>query len=627
MKHISHLVLAILLPSVSFAQVSVLTQHNDAMRTGANLNESILNVSNVDTAHFGKLCERLVDDEVYAQPLVVAGVYIAGFGTRNVLYIATVNNSVYAYDADERMITNPFWTTNLTPAGSRVIRAMDYSQAGACAGDFRDFAGNIGIVSTPCIDAATNTIYVVTKNKVTLTGEYQQWIHALDLRDGSEKPNSPKMIEATIPGHGYGNVNGVMTFDPFYHNQRAGLLLMNNVIYITWAGYCDFYPYNGWILGYDSQTLDRVVTYNAAVDGAAAGIWMSGGGISADESGNLYACTGNGTVGDSGNAADVSNRGHSILKLARSGNTLEVKSYFTPYNWQFMNDVDLDMGTCSVMLIPGTDMALTSGKEGILYVADRDSMGGVDTVDHVRQKINVGGSDTNGGTVYWESDSGGYVYIWPSVEQPLYRFNVNYSSGILDTASLQQSTILNNVKPGGIISLSSNGGQIGTGILWANIPLDWATPGVPNRPGILRAFDASDITHELWNSQMNAERDSIRNYPKFVPPTIANGRVYMSTFSGKVYMYGVYNPDGIEEFNDEPIKVFPNPFSDFLTIMLPDQSEIQISVRNTLGQQVFEKNELGEKMVKLDLGYLEAGIYFVTVRSKNKISVAKVIRN
>jgi len=612
----------------AFAQVSVLTQHNDNMRTGANTVESTLNISNVDTAHFGLLCERLVDDEVYAQPLVVAGINMPSYGVRNVLYLATVNNTVYAYDADDRLIVNPYWVVNLTPAGSRVPRALDYSMAGACGGDYRDFSGNMGIVSTPVIDTVTNTIYVLTKNRVTLSGEYQQWLHALDIRDGSEKPFSPVKMEASMPGHGNGNINNVMYFDAFYENQRAALILSDGVIYITWAGFCDFPPYNGWVLGYDAHTLDKVVTYSTAPNGWAAGVWMSGGGISADESGNLYLCTGNGQVGDGNDPTNLSNRGQSMLKLTRADTTLQVASYFTPYNWNFINDVDQDMGTCSVMLIPGTDMALTAGKEGYLYVADRDSMGGVDSVDHVRQRIDVGQTDCNGGSVYWHSDSGDYVYLWPSWEKPLLRYTVDHSNGTLDETSLQQSTMNNEVKPGGILSLSANGSQIGTGILWANVPLDWATAGVANRPGILRAFDAADITHEIWNSQMNAVRDSIKNYPKFVAPTIANGRVYMSTFSGKVNMYGIFNPDEVEELNPEQdIMCFPNPVKNIMNVYLKKNAGVfNLSVRNTIGETVYELDNITGHSISVDVSAFEKGIYFLTIETRSNVWTGKILK-
>jgi len=376
-----------------------------------------------------------------------------------------------------------------------------------------------------------------------------------------------------------------------------------------------------------AQTLDRVVTWCTAPTGWSAGIWMSGGGISEDEDGNLYACTGNGQVGDLG-IDSLTNRGESIVKITRADSTLVVSSFFTPYNWLYLNDVDADLGTCAVMLIPGTDMALTAGKEGILYVADKDSMGGVDSVDHVRQKINVN-TLCSGGTVYWSSDSGDYVYIWPSFEQPLYRYTVDHTTGTLDTTTLMQSTMTEDFIPGGILSLSANGSQAGTGILWANVPLDWATVGVPYRPSVLRAFDANDITHELWNSQQNAERDSIAMYPKFVPPTIANGKVYMATFAGKVFMYGIFDPDGVDDINAglPELVAYPNPFIRTLTINPQSGGALHISITNLPGQCVLEKDVSGNEKITLNLDFLVEGIYFVTVKSNDNVNTIRVVKD
>lgn len=628
MKKTSIAILMALIFSGAVAQVSVLTHHNDIMRMGANLRETILDITNVDTAHFGKLCDRVVDDQVYAQPLVVAGVNIPGYGERNVLYIATVNNSVYAYDADDRLIVNPFWNVNLTPAGSRVPNVQDFNDLNVCGGSYADFSGNIGILGTPVIDSATNTLYVVSKNRVNASGTHEQWLHALDLITGNEKPSSPVMIEASMPGNGDGNIGGTQYFNAIHENQRSGLLLSDNVVYITWAGYCDWPPYNGWILGYDAQTLQRVVTWSTAPNGFAAGIWMSGGGISADENGNIYACSGNGQVGYNGNAADVVNRGQSMIKLTRNNSTLQVSSFFTPYNFDFLNQFDLDMGTCAVMLIPGSDMAITAGKEGFLYVTDRDSMGGVDTVDHVRQKIDLGGVETHGGSLFWHSDSADYVYLWPSYEHPMLRYTVDYTTGTLDTSTMMQSTMTDDFKPGGILSLSSNGSQPGTGIVWANVPLAWADAGVPDRPSILRAFDASDITHELWNSQMNKERDSIKNYPKFVPPTIANGKVYMATFSGKVIMYGIFNPDGVEDINALPqVEVFPNPFCSHVNVYLKKKTgKCLISITNSIGDCVYELSFESREVITIDLSSLSKGIYFLSVHTTQGIATKKIVR-
>ena len=208
------------------------------------------------------------------------------------------------------------------------------------------------------------------------------------------------------------------------------------------------------------------------------------------------------------------------------------------------------------------------------------------------------GRECHGGSAFWHSDSADYVYIWPCFEHNLKRWNVDYLTGTLDTSTLMESTMSDDFIPGGIISVSSNGSQVGSGILWANVPLDWSNIGVPNRPSILRAFDASDITHELWNSQMNADRDSIRNFPKFVPPTIANGRVYMSTFSGFVNMYGIFSPDGIEEQVQQPIQVYPNPFTGVVNVWMKDKSrEMRIVVCNAIGEKVFEADKIGRAHV------------------------------
>ncbi len=613
---ISFVLFFLLSANLLTAQVSVLTQHNDNARTGANLQETRLDITTVDTSHFGKLCSRNVDDQVYAQPLVVSGVDIPGYGVRNVLYIATVNNSVYAYDADDRLIVNPFWNVNLTPAGSRVIRALDYSQAGVCGGAYTDFTMNIGIVSTPVIDTTTNTIYVLTKNIVTLTGEYEQWLHALDIRDGSEKPMSPVLIEATFEGTGDGSINGTISFNAQHENQRCALLLSQSVIYITWAGYCDWPPYHGWVLGYDSQTLQRVHAWMNTPNGIDGGNWMCGAGISADENGNLYLSSGNGTSRELSDSINFNNYGESIVKLTPVDTALNVSSFFTPFNHDFLSSSDLDLGTASVMLIPNTNWAVTAGKEGILYLLDRDTMGGLDTIDHVMQKIMIGslGTETHGGTVYWHSDSADYIYLWPAQEYYLLGYKIDYQNARLD--STMRSSMVDEFKPGGILSLSANGSTLGSGIVWANVPLEW--PGNANRPGILRAFDASDLSHELWNSQMNTGRDSINNYAKFVAPTIANGRVYMATFSGSVNMYGIFNPDGVEEVSNQlpSIQVYPNPLTNGL---LHFSKPISFYLYDEVGQELLCR----KKTKEVDVSAFEKGIYFI--RSDEGVS-AKIIK-
>src|ERR1700750_2351483 len=219
---------------IASAQKSVLTQHNDVNRTGWYDNETILNKTNVHAGSFGKIFSRDVDDQIYAQPLVKLNLAIPGKGTKNVVFVCTVNNSVYAFDADSANVSTPYWQINLTPAKSRVINRND--DTGACGGFYRDFSGNMGIVGTPVIDSATNTMYLVARSMDTTGGakNAQQYLHALDIPPGAEKANSPVLITASVSGTGDGSSGGLVSFDALHQNQRSGLLLLNGVVYMAW---------------------------------------------------------------------------------------------------------------------------------------------------------------------------------------------------------------------------------------------------------------------------------------------------------------------------------------------------------------------------------------------------------
>ena len=261
-----------------------------------NLNESFLNVTNVNTNQFGLLFSRNVDDQIYAQPLVMTNVSILGRGTHNLVIVATVNDSVYAFDADNPSVATPYWTTSFINPPNIVAPAnTDMSAIGACGGGYQDFSGNIGIVGTPVIDPVAGTIYLVARTKEYGTN-FVQRLHALDVSSGAERPNSPVIITATYPGTGDGNVGGVITFDPIRQNQRPGLALVNGTVYISWSSHCDNGPYHGWVIGYDQTTLQRVAVYNDTPNGSDGGIWMSGQAPAVDASGNLYLAVGNGTV-------------------------------------------------------------------------------------------------------------------------------------------------------------------------------------------------------------------------------------------------------------------------------------------------------------------------------------------
>ncbi len=478
--------------------VSVPTQHNDNTRAGWNDSETVLTTSNVNVTHFGALFSLLVDDQVYAQPLVVGDVAI-GTEHRNVVYVATVNNTLYAFDGDDGRL---YWKKNFTASGMRPPRNTDMT--GACGGTYTNFSGNLGVVGTPVA-------------------------------------GGPVRITATYAGNGDGSVNNVIGFDAQKQNQRQGLTLANGIVYVTFASHCDWGPYHGWILGYDAATLQRRVVYNDTPNGYAGGLWESGMGMAADAQGNLYVVTGNGTVGDSSDPTSLTNRGESALKLTPSGSTLQVASYFTPADYQALNDTDIDYGTMGSLLIPNSSYFLTGGKDGNLYLVNKDNMGGwVSSSNQVQQVVPLGsGSNMHCQAAYYKGSTKEFIYVW-SENDALRAIPFDRGSNLLDrTGEIDYSGLGGPTgQSGAVLSVSSNGSTDGTGILWASYAKSGDAESFVS-PGILRAFDASDVTKELWNNQQNPARDGAGMYAKFSPPTIANGHVYLPTFSNKVVVYGL----------------------------------------------------------------------------------------
>jgi len=511
--------------------VSVLTQHNDNTRAGWNDNETALTTSNVNVQQFGTVFTLPVDGEVYAQPLVVGHLSIGG-GNHNVVYVATVNNTLYAFDGDNGRL---YWQKNFTRSGWRPPKNTDMT--GACGGTYTNFSGSMGIVGTPVIDAASGTMYFVARS--TTGSQYVQYLHAVSIIDGSEV-TSPRVITATTSGTGDGSVNGTITFDPQRQNQRQGLTLLNGVVYVSFSSHCDWGPYHGWILGYDAATLQQQVVYNATPNGYAGGMWQSGTGMAADAQGSLYVVTGNGTVGVTGDPTSPTNRGESALKLTPSGSTLHVASYFTPQNFQALNDSDLDYGTMGGFLIPNSSYFLTGGKDGSLYLLNKDAMGGyVPSANQVQQIVALGSSaNMHCQTAYYKGSAKEFIYVW-SENQPLRAIPFGRSSNLLDPSSqIVGSAGFPTGQSGAVLAVSSDSSKDGTGILWAS----YASSGDAESfvsPGILRAFDANDVTKELWNNHQNVSRDGAGTYAKFSAPTIANGHVYLPTFSNRVVVYGL----------------------------------------------------------------------------------------
>ena len=504
---------------------AVLTQHNDNSRTGANLTETQLTVNNVNTNQFGLLYRRMVDDQIYAQPLVMTNVSIPGKGVHNVVYVATVNDSIYAFDADDGAVTNAYWADSFINAPN-IVAPRNTDMTGACGGNYKDFSGNMGIVGTPVIDPSSQTLYVVVRTKEP-GPSFVQRFHALDLATGAERPNSPVEIAA---------VNGVQ-FDPYKQNQRPALLLAGGYVYITWSSHCDWGPYHGWVIGYNTSDLTQPpVTFNATPSGSQAGIWMSNHGPAADDQGNIYLSTGNGTFDG------TSNFGESFLKLSRNPGGLAVASWFAPYNWSSLNGSDLDLGTGGVLLIPGTSLMLSGGKAGVLYLVNRDNMGGMSqgTSDtNIVQSWSIGSHAIHCGPVWWTGPNGSFAYIWAASADHLRQFQflstqkfnpINFASGRTAGGSGQA---------GGTLSLSANGTNSGSGILWAAVNTSQnANQAVV--AGTLHAYNAENVATELWSSDLISSRDSLGSLAKFVAPTVANGKVYMATFSNALNVYGLF---------------------------------------------------------------------------------------
>ena len=515
------------------AQVAVTTYHNDNSRTGQNTQETILTPANVNSTQFGKLFTTTVDGVVYAQPLYLPNVSVGG-GAHNVLYVATQHDSVYAIDADSGAI---YWQRSLIPSGgSTVSSATDLNNCG-------DIRVEVGITGTPVIDPTTDTLYVVAK--VKLNGVIYQYLHALNVGTGADKFGGPVNIEATVAGTASDGNGSTLTFNARQENQRAALLLENGHVIIGWASHCDKSPWHGWVISYDAATLAQEAVYNSSPTGYANGIWMSGSGLAADTSGNIYASTGNG----SWNSTD---RGDSVLKLgAPSNSTFPVLDYFTPYDQAVLASHDTDMSAGGLILLPttnGKELLTTTGKSGTLYLIDRTNMGKY-CVDETPACSN---SDPNvlqeipgiltgywGVPAYWN----GHLYFGGGNDntgdaEPLksYSFNAG-NSGRLST-SATSVTAKNYNFPGPDPSVSANGTS--DGIVWGMDNSRWqVTCSGDSNCQTLFAYDATNLSNMLYNSnQAPNNRDVPGSAVKFTTPTIANGKVYVGS-QGAVSGFGL----------------------------------------------------------------------------------------
>ena len=523
----------------NWQHVSVLTQHNDNTRAGLNNREAALNTSNVNGNLFGRLFDLLVDDDVFTQPLVYGNLNISG-GIHNVVFISTTNNTIYAYDADNGSF---YWKANYTQPGMNPPNTSQMTSS--WCNPYWGFNNHVGITGTPVIDSASKTIYFVAKSYQG--NNFYQYLHAVDISTGNEKSGSPVLIAGSVPGSGDGSVNNVVTFDPLRENQRQALTLTNGTVYITYASHCDWNPYHGWIFGYDAHSLQLKYLYNDTPNGEAGGMWESGQGPAADAQGNLYVVSGNGTVGNdpfsvsingtipgtvNSDPTNLLNRGESAMKLSPAGSGLQVNSFFTPYDYYNMDLNDLDYGVMGAFLIPNSNYFLTGAKNGNLYLLNKDNMGGYSSLGNQVVQVVPLNVSLHCQPAYYKGASNEYVYIWSENDQ-LRSLKFNRNSASLSAGQVLPSTSgpVNDI--GAFLSVSSNGTTPGTGILWAY----YFSTAAGNQT-ILAAFDANDITKELWNSAQNSN-DNPGNFAKFSTLTIANGHVFVPTLSKMVSVYGL----------------------------------------------------------------------------------------
>ncbi|MEP6584129.1 MAG: PA14 domain-containing protein [Ginsengibacter sp.] len=519
--------------------VSVLTQHNDLNRTGWNSKEKILNHSNVTASTFSCIGTLSVDDEMYAQPLIVTNT-TAGSHTGTVLYAATVNNTVYAFNADDVSEGTPLWQINLNPAGQRtpdIYDLTDAQEGSPCGGNYKDFSGRIGIVGTPVIDTVSKTLYVATKS-IDNNGIFYAYLHALDIATGNPRPGSPHLITAEVNGSGLGNINGKVAYQAKYQNQRPALLLYNNTVYVASASHCDWGPYHGWILGFDGVTLNLKYTYNATPNGWAGGIWMAGQGISVGADGNLYVVTGNGTTSPD-NLDSSGGRSESLLKLSPQ---LQLLDWFTPSNYDYLDQFDLDYGSDGALIVPNTTLTISGSKEGISYVVDYNNMGKYDVANtQVKDTLEFnparqGFVHVHGSPVYASLDNGEFVYAWAETFK-IRQFTFDRSTGTFSKNFKQGARNLDNGMPGAMLSLSSDGSDTSSAIVWAFFPYS-GNANNQVRPGSLAAYRANDVSAgEIWNSDQN-KNDAVGNFAKFNSSSVANGKVFVPTFSKAVKVYG-----------------------------------------------------------------------------------------
>lgn len=548
----------------------VFTYHNDQARDGANTLEYALKPSNLNTTSFGKLFSCAVDGAVYTQPLWVPNFSIAG-GTHNVIFVATQNDSAYAFDADASPCVT-YWHVNLLDTlhgGTGNENPVTWNDVGECYGDIYP---EVGVTGTPVIDPTSSTIYLVSaseKDPVSSgncsgsVATFYHRLHALDLATGSEKFDAPVTIAASVPGTGDGSVGGMVSFSSQLENQRSGLALSGGMVTVVFSAHEDARPYHGWVLRYKASDVQQLMavfnTTPNGLNGADGGIWGGGGAPAIDSGGDLYVTTGNGDF-DEIPPTPENDYGDSILRLhpfhgnTLNGGNLSIAGWFTPYDQLTLAENDTDLGSGAAVLLPNqtsgagpTHLLVQTGKEGVVYLIDRDNMGQYNAVnnDQIRQSFPGPAYGLWGTPALWQNQ----LYVGGQYDS-VREFSFSPTTELFNTSVVSQTPQAFGY-PGAPVSISSQGAQ--HGIVWAiDVSLyGYASPNagvncsvVPlppacSGPAVLHAYNANNLAMEYWNSSMAANhRDQAGDAVKFVPPTIANGKVYVSTRT-EIDIYGL----------------------------------------------------------------------------------------
>jgi hypothetical protein len=496
----------------------VFSWRNDTMISGINSVETSLTPGTVSSGKFGKLFACAVDGQVYAQPLYMTNVSLPTLGVHNVVFVATENDSVFAFDADAAVCQTLWQTSFLVPG----ITAVPSGNIGSSA-----ISPAVGITGTPVIDAKDVTLFVVSKTAQP-TG-YTQQLHALDLTTGLEKFGGPVTITASVPGTGDGTSNNHITFDALHENQQAGLLLSGGLVYVAFGGYGGADPFHGWLFAYNSATLAQTTVFNTAPNGSRGGITQSGAAPSMDSSGNIYLASGNGTFDLNTPRSDY---GETAMRLSTPG--LAVADFFTPYTQAFLNASSFDLGSSGVLPLPDQTgaiphLALIGSQQGVLYLLNRDNLGkytpgGPDhVVDQIPPSLLAGA--IFGTPAFWAGTN--TVYIAASGDS-LKAFP--FSAGVLaHTPSSQSSAMFGT--PGASPAITSNGPA--NGIVWMVDTSGFAT----GQPSVLHAYDATNLSRELYDSSVKAG-DAAGAAAEFAVPTVFNGKVYVGTQT-ELSVYGL----------------------------------------------------------------------------------------